>query len=291
MISGCGDQTDDLVLNGIKTFTFESPCPEFKVDVSTGDRQEGQRTIAISVRNIVGTAGETLFASFTAVHDPPTGILVPFDRTTRGQDSVTATYSIGAGGLLLTLSNDYTKSQGYAITFGFTNSLTGVSVGVQLTSMVESTQGTGSIPFICGEEFVLNIRADTNPSTREIVCVMFDVLDCKYHECGFGKYEGTSIRVDNGTRIWVLNLKINEVIRGIGTPLMKTNTLGVNATLLTEYILIKIIMGRTLFGEMNICWALTGSYNELIREISHSNVYNKILPFLLGNSNLEQYLR
>lgn len=288
-MSDCATKPPAFFLVGTPVnFTFSSPCP-FVSGVVTKDEVvppvAGRYQIIIVIRDAV--LGDAT-VSFQADANPLTKFNIT-NTTTIG--NITPEYITSVNKLIVNVETLKISTEGFFIRFEFSSALDNVTISIRAKDSVELTQGVGSIPFICGEEFILNIRADTNPTTGEVVCVMFDVLDCKYHPCGFGKYEGTSIRVDNGTRIWILNLKVNKVIRGTGTPKMKFKELGVNGTQLIGYILVKIIMGRILFGEIEICWALTKNYQRLIRTISKSSVYDKILPFLLENSNLEQYLR
>lgn len=267
-------------------FSLDNPCPVVSGTITrTPTSTPGRYKIVIVLRDI--SDAENITISFEA---SGTGNFNVTDRVVIGSATVPP-FIETAGALTILVQTAQTVRENFSILISFNVALDEVLVRLEPILVIESTQGAGSIPFICGEEFILNIRADTNPATGEIVCVMFDVLDCEYHPCGFGKYQGTSIPIDNGTRIWVLNLKVNSVIRGIGTPKMKFKELGVNGSALLEYILIKIIMGRILFGEMNICWALTENYYKLIGAVSRSSVYNKILPFLTGSPELEASLR
>jgi len=109
-----------------------------------------------------------------------------------------------------------------------------------------------------------------------------------------GENEGLSLCKYCGTicpgLIQVLFLRVNDVIKGEGTLLEKTNKLGIGAFVITEYILVKVLMGLLINGRVSLKWALRCNYKTLVSEMRKSD-YDDVLPWLLERKCMEKYLR
>jgi len=152
------------------------------------------------------------------------------------------------------------------------------------------------VPFDCSQRPRVDIEGVLDDSL-DVLYAQYTILDCKYHDCGLGRYDGNTKKlianeVSCGTLMQVLNLKVNTVIKGEGVVRTKTAVLNVNTNDLLTYILVKIVMGRLVMCpyEISTKWALTQNFNTLICGIARS-IYNNAASWLIERRNFEQYLR
>lgn len=96
-----------------------------------------------------------------------------------------------------------------------------------------------------------------------------------------------------GTIFYVIMLEIGPAVVGSDTLSFaeKTTALGLaDFTRLLEYALVKIILGRLLFCEIDIKWLLRSKYEELLNKVSES-IYANFFTYLVTNSQLNNYFK
>lgn len=183
------------------------------------------------------------------------------------------------------------------LTFEFTNLLLSLSVTV-----IPRT-GFQGIPVPMAGGINIEITAQLNSVSYDVlevvyairasaeVSVMIDAIT-GVDVCisSLDGYQGTVIRKGDTTNVQVVQLLINKVVRGKGMLIDKTICFGISVLDLLKYVLTKLIMGKLIFNELNLCWALTANYDRLLKGIRRS-VYRGIIPYLITNSYLEAYLR
>lgn len=283
--------TVTLQVNQTIPFT-PTTCPSSTTDgifysVSFDREDSGDNISVINIR--VQRGGTCPIAAFRASVDPITGVVSgasPNECSAIGSVSgntvvglLDGNSAIGGATIILTFMNGSTFSYNIGIATRIVRNTLQPITPVLLTLRREEVPVT------------INITADLNPTTIDVIEVSFEILDGMFHRCGLGRYCGTTTHIPGGTLMSVSYLKINSVVRGTGTLIDKTTAAVVNVYSILEYVLVKVLMGRLTGCQIDLKWALRCNYKELVSRISNSIYYPILSKYLFPNSRLEKYLR
>lgn len=172
-----------------------------------------------------------------------------------------------------------------------------VEIQPSVLSTLLSSQTIDSMFNDCQHPYLYITAQVDNQFIMDVTYAAFRVGDCMEHECDqncmFGGYVKKVNEVE--TIFYVRNcnpargLKLGSVMIGEGSFTDKIGRLDLGRKFL-EYILLKFILGRLLFGKFNLKYLLRKYYDRLINAVRNS-VYANALPFLLQHEDFEHFFR
>ena len=192
----------------------------------------------------------------------------------------------------------------YLFEFGYipgANPFISVTVMLTVTSLTFSSNDTSLVSRL---NSVITpdilIIADLSEITQDLLEARYTVTYSKLYTCGLGCYNGFTQHLTNTNSIkqtlfYLVPLNIGNSVIGSDqeTLLYKIaqTPFGSNVIPLILYALLKMILGRVLFGKFDIKWLYRDYYRKLIKVTIDSDYRIFYEDFLKPDKSYEQYFK
>lgn len=267
--------------------TTNLSCPgysEITVTIANVDNKEliwtfpSTTTLSpVTHMNINLTTSTPTFNSTTSV-DMYSGISIIFEGANIGSQMI---YVQGMYAYVysVNISNLNTGPSGFVIGVGIVRSSLGIIPSIITNSI---TSNVVTIPDI------IIITAYLSNVTGQLLETLFAISDGLEHKCGLGEYFGYTQKINKTTtNMFVSNFNLNDAMIGTGSLEMKLTELNLDSSFVT-YALLKAILGRLVFHELELKWLFRSNYNKLLKAVNRS-IYKGYIPYLEANVSFEVY--